>query len=240
MKKFLSIFLCVIAILLAFTGCDNSTNNIQENEQSDFNEVMKKVKAANVGSIITFGKYEQDNVSEEKEDIEWIVLDKTDDKLLVISKCLLDTEIPFSANGKIMTWEDSDLRNWLNKDFIQEAFSDEEKEKIILHAVENSSNTEFGTNGGGNTEDKVFLLSGNEVEQYFPENEQRLAEATAYAIDRYDSYHYPADLVEWVLRSPGESELYTQCVNNDGSIGNDQYIGGSSGYIRPAMWIDIK
>ena len=42
---------------------------------------------ARVGSYVTFGSYEQDNdTGNGSEDVEWLVLDKQDDALLVISR----------------------------------------------------------------------------------------------------------------------------------------------------------
>ena len=83
----------------------------------------------NVGDVITFGKYEQDNdLSNGSEDIEWIVLDKKDGNLLLLSKYGLDTKV-VCDNADISyeaTWETSNTRLWLNGDFYDSAFSSDD------------------------------------------------------------------------------------------------------------------
>ncbi|MBP3696995.1 MAG: hypothetical protein J6J45_05560, partial [Clostridia bacterium] len=67
-----------------------------------------------VGDYITFGSYEQDNdLSNGKEPIEWLVLDKQDGKVLVISKYALDAK-PYNDEYVDVTWETCTLRSWLN------------------------------------------------------------------------------------------------------------------------------
>ena len=129
-----------------------------------------------VGDIIKFGSYEQDaNTSNGKEAIEWQVLDKKDGKLLVISKYALDYQ-PFNTTNDTVTWEDCSLRSWLNQRFINAAFTSEEKKKIQTTKVVNEDNPYWGSDGGNDTQDKVFLLSISEAAKYFglkfdPEND---------------------------------------------------------------------
>ena len=71
-----------------------------------------------VGHYVSFGKYEQDNnTSNGKEKIEWLVLEVKDGKALVISKYALDCK-PYNTSSTNVTWETCSLRNWLNNDFI--------------------------------------------------------------------------------------------------------------------------
>ena len=80
------------------------------------------------GDMVSFGKYEQDyDTSNGKEDIEWLVLDKKDDAVLIISKHVLEDK-SFGRNDD--TWETCSLRKWLNADFINDAFSTAEQSKI--------------------------------------------------------------------------------------------------------------
>ena len=69
------------------------------------------------GDIITFGKYEQDNKkSNGKEDIEWIVLAREGNKVLVLSRYALASK-PYNNKKTDVTWETCSLRKWLDKDF---------------------------------------------------------------------------------------------------------------------------
>ena len=70
------------------------------------------MKNISTGSIIEFGKYDQDLNPATKEDIEWIVLEKTDDKIVLISKYIL-------CYRNLI-----DYHNWLNVDFKNDAFDE--------------------------------------------------------------------------------------------------------------------
>jgi len=122
---------------------------------------------AKVGDIIKFGHYEQDDKSSNgKEPIEWQVLDRKEDgSLLVISKYGLDTEYYNPKHDGEMTWETSLIRKWLNSTFLNEAFSSTEQNIIVTTTVKND--LLFRESGGRNTKDKIFLLSYEEVIQYY-------------------------------------------------------------------------
>ena len=120
---------------------------------------------AKAGDIIIFGSYEQDNdLSNGAEDIEWLVLDNTDGKLLVISKSVLNY---MRFSNATTVWEYSDLRTWLNGEFYDSAFSDDEKSSIALSVVDNPGNPYYGTSAGSGTNDNVFCLSYDEACTYF-------------------------------------------------------------------------
>ncbi len=132
---------------------------------------------AEVGGYITFGIYEQDNDTAEKEPIRWKVLDKQGDELLIISEKILDC-VKYNEGYVDVTWETCALRVWLNEDFLNDAFTEEEQERIIEKTITNPDNPVWGTEGGEDTEDKVFLLSIEEAEKYFKSDEERMAEAS--------------------------------------------------------------
>ena len=117
--------------------------------------------------IVTFGAYEQDGELENgKEAIEWIVLDKKGDEYLLLSKYVLDYH-QFQNNmveGKSVSWNDSDIRMWANTEFLNNAFSESEQKNIMLSTIENTNNDYYSLKS---TEDKVFLLSLDEIVNYF-------------------------------------------------------------------------
>lgn len=87
---------------------------------------IEKLKSAQIGDFIFFGEYEQDNdIDNGREDIEWLVLDKVENKILVVSKMGLDAK-PYNDENKKVTWENCTLRTWLNEDFLNEAFDEKE------------------------------------------------------------------------------------------------------------------
>ena len=91
-----------------------------------------------IGGIVTFGRYEQDGNEENgPEEIEWIILDVKDGKSLLISRYALDA-VPYHTESINITWEKCFLRSWLNSDFLQTAFTEEEQASIPETEVDNS------------------------------------------------------------------------------------------------------
>ena len=206
---------------------------------------INKIKTANVGDIIVFGTYEQDNnTSNGKENIEWLVLAKEDNKILVISDKALDCQ-EYNPSWSDVTWETCSLRKWLNNDFINDAFSDDEKAMIPTVTVSADNNPEYDTDPGNATQDQVFLLSIVEARKYFASSEARMCVPTAYAISNglYTSGRYSKDgegTCLWWLRSPGDEQYRAADVFSDGIVASDgDNAGEDENAVRPAMWITI-
>lgn len=206
---------------------------------------INKIKTANVGDIIVFGTYEQDNnTSNGKENIEWLVLAKEDNKILVISDKALDCQ-EYNPSWSDVTWETCSLRQWLNNDFINDAFSDDEKAMIPTVTVSADNNPEYDTDPGNATQDQVFLLSIVEARKYFASSESRMCVPTAYAISNglYTSGRYSKDgegTCLWWLRSPGDEQYRAADVFSDGIVASDgDNAREDENAVRPAMWITI-
>ena len=199
----------------------------------------EKLKTAEVGDIVLFGAYEQDNnLSNGKEDIEWLVLAKKDDKILVISDNALDCQPYNTTDTDDVMWESCSLRKWLNGTFLNAAFSTEEQALILNTNVSADKNLEYDTNPGNATTDKVFLLSIDEADKYFNSDEARKCVPTVYS--KANGAYTSSGYCWWWLRSPGFSQDFAVNVYVGGSIlynGIDVNFG--SGCVRPAMWIDI-
>ena len=208
-------------------------------------EVLIKLKSAQTGDIVTFGNYEQDgNTGNGAEPIEWLVLDKKDDRILVISRYGLDCQ-PYNTTYTKVTWETCTLRNWLNSEFYNTAFSDSEKASVITTTIENPNNAGYGTQGGNATSDNVFCLSIDEANRYFASDEARATKPTAYAVSRgvyaSASTGWYAGNCYWWLRSPGNYQHRAADVYNYGSVtdGGDDVNYGSIAD-RPALWIAVN
>ena len=197
------------------------------------------LKTAKVGDSVYFGTYEQDDdESNGAEDVEWLVLDKEGDKLLVISKYALDCQ-PYNTDWDDVTWESCTLRTWLNDDFLNEAFSADEQSYIVQTTVTADENPEYDTDPGNDTEDRIFLLSIDEAEKYFSWGSRRRCEPTDYAVAN-GAYESDSGDCWWWLRSPGEHQYSAACVLTNGSVGRygfDVYYGCDA--VRPALWINL-
>lgn len=197
-----------------------------------------KIKQAEVGDIISFGSYEQGGVYlDYKKDIEWLVLEKKQDKLLLISRECLES-IPYNAEAAKVTWETCSIRKWLNETFVEAAFSEKEKSIISEVAIKNAKNPKFGTKGGKETTDQIFLLSIGQVKKYFPSEEEAAAKLTTYA-SWNGGYSDDSGNCRWFLRSPGKNKKFAAYVNYNGAINNSGCkVESSEVGIRPAMWIN--
>lgn len=182
---------------------------------------------------IIFGSYEQDGINVNgDEPIEWMVLDENENGLLLISRYVLDV-VPYNSKEKNVTWETCTLRTWLNHDFLNSAFTKEEKSYISEVNIANNDNEYSRTDGGNDTEDMIFCLSVDEMTRYFecddydPEYclgwyQSLLTEATEYArtkgvgeysitsenYNNYSNRNYTSDCIgltgaSWWLRTPG-------------------------------------
>ncbi len=212
---------------------------------------------AKKGDIIKFGSYEQDYPINGKDPIEWVVLDKKKDGLLVMSKYALDC-LPYNTENVYTTWAECTLREWLNKKFYNAAFNSVEKKMIRSAAVKNEDNPYFGTEGGKDTKDKVFLLSLSEIvntkygfdsDRYAYDINRRCAPTDytvaqgAYQYSGNDSDYVTADNIGacwWWLRSPCYRRHDAARVNRngDGSVSED--VNKGKGAVRPVLFINLK
>lgn len=187
-----------------------------------------------LGDLVNFGHYEQDNDLENgPETISWIVLAVEGDKALLISEMCLDHK-PYNTELKSVTWETSTLRAFLNGDFMEAAFSTEEQKSILTTTLTNEDNPEFGTDGGPDTIDNVFLLSLSEAQLLFMDN-GGTALPTPYALAQGASTFGGYSM--WWLRSPYTPEN-VECMILVGSLSAICLVDDDQS-VRPALWIDL-
>lgn len=207
--------------------------------------IQKDDPIIEVGDTYTFGTYEQ-GLTKDKEAIEWIVLEKAGNKILVVSKRGLDCK-PYNTTNTNVTWETCSLRKWMNNTFLNAAFSAVEQEHIVSTSVSADENSKCSIKPGNVTMDKVFLLSITEVNKYLDSDYTRKCVPTYYAkangvqtsiIDTKGGGGGGATC-GWWLRSPGFNQNLAAGVGSDGSVSSY----GSSVYIndcvRPALWINL-
>ena len=211
--------------------------------------------------IVTFGSYPQSDVTgKTKDPIEWIVLDRQDNKALLLSKFIIDCKCYNNEHIKV-TWETCTLRKWLNKDFYYQAFNSSEQNKILKTNVVSNDYIIFGTRGVSNTNDKVFCLSMDEATYYFYQvnmrniliNKRIATRGTNYAknVDNSGSKLMESNNIGWYsgnsafwLRSPCYYDGTVGGVSGSGYFNSDvlstgYYLGVDAPHIgvRPAIWI---
>ncbi len=207
------------------------------------------------------------------EPIRWRVLDIDSDSagnILLLSDVALDNQFyhaDAAGDCESVTWETSTIRSWLNgygstvndlgisyesKNFIDTAFSADEKAAISDTNVVNNNNLTTGTAGGNPTTDKVFLLSEEEVygssamSYGFAISPERCDEARKCAASTYakamgvffEKAIYQAS--PWWLRSPGSGEDVAAYVDYDGMVSRSgQLVDWNFAGVRAALNLDI-
>ena len=204
--------------------------------------LLETLRQAELGSTVTFGSWEQDGDPENgQEPIRWIVMADDAGRILLWSEAVLD-QLPYNETCVSTTWADATLRTWLNGTFYEQAFTPAEQLLIALTEVENADNTASGTKGGETTEDRVCILSFNELLAfafYNPNLEQIYAYPTDYALSRGVECHAQWKTSPWWIRTPGIKQT---CAAYCDMAGKPLYSGSVNhrGYgVRPMIWLFV-
>ena len=192
-----------------------------------------------VGSLFVFGQYEQDNHAENgMEPIEWLVLAHEGDRILLVSRYSLDFQSYHNDGGDIV-WKDAAVRAWLNEEFYQKAFHPSEQDAILEQETSNEvdqGNVEWETSAGQNTQDKIFLLSISQANQYFEDNNARKNRSTETARAQGARF-WPLEETDWWLRSPGKVQHDAGFIGINGGYHSNAATNKKG--IRPALWFDV-
>ncbi len=210
---------------------------------------LEAQRASDPLDALTFGHYVQEKG--QKEPIKWILIseDDADGKQLFISEKILEGK-PFNTDPADITWEQSTIRSWLNgygasqnkagvdytgDNFIDKAFTAEEKALLVETSVPAHANPEFSTAPGNETKDRIFLLSIEEVDEHSLEEANLLnAESTDYT--RKTGY----EGASWWLRSPGKSsDMAARVFSASGVHKKGSNVDKVFG-VRPAFWIQYR
>lgn len=226
--------------------------------------------AANIGGgqadNIYFGTYQQSSDGSggyNTDPIKWRVLENADGQLFLLSDQNLDV-FQYHTDNESVTWETSTMRSWLNgydashntggdsgidytsDNFIGTAFSAKEQAAISDTEVFNDDNPTYGTEGGNNTTDQIFLLSIAEAQNssYFADNSSRIATNTAYVAGGGklgSSYmNGVGEANYWWLRSPGDLDHRAAGVSVDGGVGRYGHsVRIAYNAVRPAFNLDL-
>lgn len=190
-----------------------------------------------IGDIIPFGEYS------------WRVLDVQDDRALLLSEHIIERKAYHDHWDGTVTWETSMIRYYLNNQFLN-SFGTEERARIVEARVVNNDNPWwFGMSGGNDTNDRIFLLSIEEVVKYFGDSgqlwNQNHPDNERWGIsDQYNTERIALDIHGnvswWWLRSPGFGNVFAAIVCSVGGLriyGNFVVIG--PGGVRPALWLEL-
>ncbi|QEH67671.1 DUF6273 domain-containing protein [Cellulosilyticum sp. WCF-2] len=186
----------------------------------------------------------------------WRVLDIQDNVALLITEDIIEQRAYHDAYKEI-TWADCSLRKYLNGEFYDK-FSEADKSRIISVLNKNLDNQWYGSKGGVDTKDSIFLLSVEEVCKYFGDSRSKLynrGKNQRYWFERKDENNnkriarFEGETWGswWWLRSPGRVSVKAVYIHGDGNIGiqgNNILKGNISdgkctGGVRPALWLKL-
>lgn len=233
-------------------------------------QLVDSAAAANIGGKqadnIYFGTYKQSSNgsgSYNTDPIKWRVLSNANGQLFLLSDQNLDV-FQYHTEKENVTWETSTMRSWLNgygaasniggdsgtdytnDNFLDNAFSGKEQTAIAETAVVNDANTDYGTDGGNNTNDCIFLLSIDEIynRNYFP-TYTNFSTNTEYvaAGGKLGSGMYGAGEADWWwLRSPGFDNSTAAFMEwEDGSpVTDGNPVNNKTAAVRPAFNLDLS
>ena len=185
------------------------------------------IKKADLYDEVQYGRIEAPELNEDILPITWIVVEKEDDRALLVSKYALFSSY-FYQRHKERSYLDSDIRKLLNDDFLYTVFRKKELEHIMTNEI---------------TEDKAFLLSIEETSKYFPSDDMRKLTLLEMSVKKNENNIDRDKSYWWWLRSEdiNQKVLYAPVVDATGSINEDGIeVNRSSGKIRPAIWVDLR
>lgn len=203
----------------------------------------------NIGEIMSFGGYD------------WRILDLQGNTALIMMEDIIEQQ-PYNNYAGDVTWADCSLRKYLNSEFYNR-FTLDEQSRIIPVMNKNQDNQWYGSRGGEDTRDYIFLLNMEEVVcKYFGDSSKNLENRSAkqrYWFQKKDENNskrgskFDGYVWWWWLRSPGRDNKRAVYIHGDGNIGiqgNGTFryssntihptTGDNSGGVRPALWLSLE
>jgi tetratricopeptide (TPR) repeat protein len=185
-----------------------AAGNYKDSEEQLIAAQKNLIKNSEPGQKIKVGKYE------------WLILDILDDRAFLMKNSSME-EMPYHSEPGEITWEKASLRQWLNTQFLEDSFSPAERNNIWLTEVANHDNAVYGTKGGKDTEDYIFMFSAEEAMNY--------------------SSLFPNFKTNTWLRSPGNDPYSAAFLSDKGSVMDYGYVATSNQFkVRPVMWYKLK
>lgn len=243
MKKFTKLFILVCIFLFIFCGCSYSSSTYNYDIDSINNESYEETQVTREAvdiqtelnaiknadslvwgvaedSVVTFGAYEQDgNIFNGPEPIEWYVINNADGAAMLYSVYCLDCQPYHNDTYDLdsVNWNSCSLKNWLNNDFYNDAFSEEEKQYLPLSLVTGEKSIDVDET----TSAYVQLPNAGNVSGWFWTHENMIAEFTEYAKSKYNSSEPGRYWTRELSEKSGSG--YGTVIDSDGEIIGSSY-----------------
>lgn len=218
-------------------GSYPQTKIVSSSKENDLYSTLETANGWDKNNDIIIGKEKYHRAKKcyfKYEPIKWRVIKCENGEALLLSDIVLDKQ-KYNKRLKKASWEKSTLRKWLNKKFMNRAFSSSEQEAIRTTKVINEDNYYYKTDGGNDTLDKIYLLSLSETDE---EKEYGFTDSYGMTI-KYSNYADLDDYQYWWLRTPGEKNISAAAVDMFG----EAYVGGGESDmelgIRPVLHLNL-
>lgn len=189
----------------------------------------KELKEAKVDQFVLFGSYPADCTDGRRQPIVWRVVDINEGIATLISRFRIEI-LPMHHYREKKTWENCDLRKWLNELFYQFAFNDQEKQMIVKVHNDNPENPEYHTSSGKKTEDYVYLPSVEEIVDYWD-----LIHRGDWDIPNYRSEDADRDWIRTKGRYSTYFATYVSRMDLYNGLGCDELAG-----VRPMIQVKLS
>lgn len=196
-------------------------------------EEYEALSGAGIGDEVFFGYFEMEPARLGKERIPWIVARRWKDQVILVSRYGIAGSF-YHQRHEAVSWEESDLRTFLNSETFLSAFSSYERAYLA------------DTDG-----DAVTLLTAEEAESFFEKDTDRelaitkAAEQEGTNINRMSKHHgwdmkgYRSSWW-WLRGEKGEKSLTAPIVTVDGEILRaDKAVNKPGGALRPVIRIRL-
>ena len=199
-----------------------------KNEQEKIEQIREQINHIEVGELLSFGSEKGTN-----ETIQWQVMEKKEGRILVVSDKAIYCGPYQTFSGTSSDWERSQIRIELNNRFLTNYFNDFEKPLICSEDVftKKRDSDEYYS-----TKDKIFILSEEEINKYYPTNDDRVCHVTESLQQSGAS-----DPTYWWVRSPAsptsEKGLASVVTSNGTILEKEHDVNDENIAIRPAMWL---
>ena len=259
----------VLHLNLSNTDCWSYAGKVSSDKRKNIHDPQVAGDGTVTWDCVYFGNYYQNdtngdgtvNMSDSKQPIKWRVLSVSGNDAFLMADQNLDAK-PYNETVSDVTWETCTLRSWLNgytsasnaagfsyssDNFINTAFTTEEKSAIYLSRVDNKDNSQYGTEGGNTTWDKVYLLSIDEASNqaygfnsiFGADSKTRVSTNTTYTAGKTGMH--PAETANWWwLRSPGIYSYYASEVDCNGYGYGGYNVNLTDVAVRPVLHLDLS
>ncbi len=197
----------------------------------EYDHEMKTLRSSSIGDEVFFGHFETDPSRPGAERLPWLVIDRSDDKVCLITRQGIAGS-SYHRKHMAVSWENSNLREMLRDKRFTAIFSRYEAESLIPAEG-----------------DLMTLLTPKQAESLFSSDKDRELSITPAAqlqgtnINTMSKHHewdmkgYRSSW--WWLRGEGE-EITAPIVTADGTISlSEKTVNKPGGAVRPVIWVDL-